>query len=253
MPYRLCFALAAIAALSWLVFATQAPHARGQGPPKAAAAEKKESASDGGDLELVERLNLARREYQKTLEQIRAHYHTAGDLERMRWAEEELRQYHRIPKQAFRLEQVVPPPTLRGTVNIPEANKLFTRAMEYKDKGSGVTYIDNQRRAELLFDQLITQYPQSNKISDTAYQLGDIYESKAYKQYRRAALWFERCFQWNDLTNLDARLRAARLYDRQMLDRGRAIELYREIKTHETDAKRHAEADKRLAELQGGR
>jgi hypothetical protein len=252
MRYRWCVPLAAAAALSWLVLPS--PPGLGQSANNGAAApEKKDGAPDGGDLELVQRLMMARHEYQKMLEQLRGHYLTAGDMERARWAEDELRHYHRIPKQAFILPLVVPPPTLQGTVNVPEANKIFTRALEYKDKGSGVAYVDNQRRAELLFEQLITLYPQSNKISDAAYQLGDVYESKAYKQYRRAALWFERCFQWNPLTNLDARLRAARLYDRQTLDRGRAIELYREIKTHETDAKRQAEADKRLLELSGPR
>jgi hypothetical protein len=247
MPYRCCILLAAGAALACLL---NSP-VRSQPPGKGSSAEKKEG--DGADLELVERLMGARREYQKMLEQLRSHYLNTGDLERARWAEDELRQYHRIPKQPFRLELVVPPPTLQGTVNIPEANKLFMRAMEYKDKGSGTDYIDNQRRAELLLQQLITQYPQSNKISDSAYALGDLYESKAYKQYRHAAWYFERSFQWNPSTNLDARLRAARLYDKQMLDRGRAIELYREVKQHDTDARRHAEADKRLQELSGGR
>ncbi len=50
---------------------------------------------------------------------------------------------------------------------------------------------------------------------------------------------------------LDARLRAARLYDKQLMDRNRAAELYREVTTHETDAKRIAEAEKRLVELSG--
>jgi TolA-binding protein len=195
----------------------------------------------------------ARSEYQKMLEQLRAHYMNVGDLERARWSEDELRQFHRIPKQAFRLDLVVPPETLRASVNVPEANKMFTRALSYKDKGYGTDYIDNQRRAELLFQQLITQYPQSDKIADAAYQLGDVYESKAYKQYRRAAQYFERGFQWNPTTGSDARLRAARLYDKQMLDRGRAVELYREIITHETDPRRLDEANKRLQVLSGGR
>ena len=59
--------------------------------------------------------------------------------------------------------------------------------MTYKDKGWGTDYIDNQRRAELLFQKLLTDHPQSDKISDAAYQLGDLYESKAYRQYDRAA------------------------------------------------------------------
>src|SRR5262249_29144299 len=135
------------------------------------------------DMEMVERLLAARRDYQTTLEQLRTYYQSTGDLEKMRWAEEELRHYHRVPKQAFNLELDVPPPTLQASQNIYEANELYRRAMTYKDKGWGNDYIDNQRRAEILFQQLLTTYPQSNKISDAAYQLGDLYEGRAYKQY----------------------------------------------------------------------
>ena len=135
-------------------------------------------------------------------------------------------------------------PTSIGNTNIPEANKLFTAAMAYKEKGWGTDYIDNQRRAEILFQKLLTEYPQSNRIDEAAYQLGDIYDSKAYKQYQRSAAYFERCFQWNPKTTSDARLRAARIYDKQLSDRSRAIEIYKEVTTHETDAKRSAEATK---------
>jgi TolA-binding protein len=208
----------------------------------------KADAGTPSDIEMVERLLVARREYQKVLEQLRAHYLSVGDLERAKWAEDELRQYHRIAKQAFRLELDVPPPTLQADTNIPEANKLFTRAMRFKDQGWGTDYIDNQRRAELLFQRLLTDYPQSDKISDTAYMLGDIYESKAYRQYRRAASYFERCYQWNQKTQFDARLRAAHIYDRQLLERTKAIEIYREVTLHETDPQRTDEATNRIAD-----
>jgi tetratricopeptide (TPR) repeat protein len=228
---------ATLGALAW--GQTVAPVGTGKSP----------SAGPASDIELVEKLLVARKEYENILRQLRAHYVQVGDLERAKWAEEELRQYHRIPKQAFRLELDVPPPTLQANTNIPEANKLYMRAMAYKDKGFYNDYIDNQRRAEILLQQLLTQYPQSNKISDAAYQLGDIYESKAYRQYRRAASYFERCYQWNPTTHFDARLRAARIYDRQLLERGKAIEIYRDILNHETDPRQHEEAQKRLTDL----
>src|SRR5439155_1584991 len=85
-------------------------------------------------------------------------------------------------------------------------------------------------------------YPQSDKIDDAAFQLGEIYESKAYKQYRRAAMYYERTFQWNQNTQFEARLRAARLYDKQLNERARAIELYKEVTTHETDTKGREES-----------
>jgi TolA-binding protein len=210
-------------------------------------------AANVTDIELVERLLAARRDYQLVLEKLRNHYAAAGDMERARWAEEELIQFHRVPKQAYRLELDVPPPTLQATQNIPDANELYRRAMTFKDKGWGNDYIDNQRRAEILLQQLLTNYPQSDKIGDAAYQLGDLYENKPYKQYRRSAQYFERCFQWHPNTQLDARLRAARLYDKLLNERARAIELYREVTTHETDAKRLQEAQKRLTELSAKR
>jgi hypothetical protein len=205
------------------------------------------------DVEFVERILAARRDYQVALEELRRHYLSVGDLERARWAEEELVQFHRISKHAYRLELDVPPPTLQAQHNINEANELYMRAMSYKDKGWRTDYIDNQRRAEILLQQLLSSYPQSDKIDDAAYQLGDIYESSAYKQYRRSAQYFERCFQWNPNTQFDARLRAARLYDKQLSERSRALELYREVATHEVDPKRRAEAQKRLTELSGGK
>jgi hypothetical protein len=243
MPWRWSF----MVILALVASASTAMPLRGQ--TVTPVGNGKAPAATPSDIELVEKLLVARREYQRILEQLRTHYISVGDVERAKWAEEELRQYHRIPKQAFRLELDVPPPTLQASTNIPDANKLYTRAMGYKDRGWGTDYTDNQRRAELLFQQLLTQYPQSDKISDAAYQLGDLYESKGYRQYRRAAQYFERCYQWNPTTHFDARLRAARIYDKQLLERGRAIEIYREVTTHETDPRRLEEAQKRLTDL----
>ena len=173
-----------------------------------------------------------------------------GELEKARWAEEELRQYHRIPKQAFRLELDVPSEKLRVDKHIPEANKLFIRAMEFKGKGSGVDFIDNQRRAELLFQEILTKYPHSDKISDVAFMLGDIYESKPYKMYYRAVEYYHRCYQWNSKTSHEARLRAARIYDKHLNNRTKALEMYREVAQYDVvDPRRKQEADRRIAEL----
>jgi hypothetical protein len=225
--------------------------ARGQTTAKTPAGAK--AVQGTSDIELVEKLLAARREYQRSLEKLRLHYLRVGDIERSHWAEEELKQYHLISKQAYRLELDVPPPTLQANQNIPEANKLYQRAMLYKDRGWGTDYTYNMRRAELLLQQILSQYPQCDKIGAAAYQLGEIYESKGYKQYRRAAQYYERAFQWNRHTHFQARLRAARLYDKQLLERGRAIELYREVTTHEIDPKQIEEAEARLRELNGSR
>ena len=249
MPRRFLFAALCLpVGVAALLYAqsSNAPPDKDKNPPAATPAA-------ASDIEKVERVLAARREYQLSLESLRAQYISTGDIERARWAEDELLQFHRINKQAFRMELDVPPPTLQASYNIPEANELYKQAMTYKNKGWGTDYLDNQRRAELLFQKMLSDHPQSDKIGEAAYQLGDIYESKAYKQYDRAAHYFERCFQWNPKTQNDARLRAAHLYERSVGERSHAIDIYRDIVNHETDPERIAEAQKRLAELSAGK
>lgn len=205
------------------------------------------------DVELVEKVLAARRDYQVSLEALRAHYISVQDTERERWTEDELREFHRINKKAYNLDLDVPPPTLRAEKNIPEANELYKRAMTFKEKGWGADYTDNQRRAELLFQQILTSYPESDKIDDAAYRLAEMYEGKSYKQYRRAEVYYERTFQWNPNTQFDARLRAARLQDKVLANRTEAVRLYEEVMQHETDESWLDEAKKRLQELRSTR
>src|SRR2546423_213728 len=113
-PYRLVMPLAVLLAVVY----TSLPAAQ----TKSGGASK-----ENGDIALVEKLLIARRDYQRALELLRAHYVNTGDAERAKWAEEELRDYHRINHQAYRLDLDVPPPTLQASTNIPEANKLVTR------------------------------------------------------------------------------------------------------------------------------
>src|SRR5436190_15998659 len=99
------------------------------GSVRAQPATPAKTTKPNSDMPLVRNLLECRGKYQETLEQLRLYYISAGDLEKARWAEEELRQYHRISKQAFSLPLDVPPPTLQAAKNIPEANQLFMQAM----------------------------------------------------------------------------------------------------------------------------
>lgn len=204
----------------------------------------------GRETDLVEKVLSQRREYQRSLEALRLHYLQNNQVEKARWAQEELIQYHRIAKQPYILELDVPPSNLgqQATINSPEANELYRRALTYKDKGWGNDYTDNQRRAEILLQMILTNYPTSNRISDTAFQLGELYEGKAYKQTQRAAIYYDRSAQWNP-QQAEGRFRAARLYEQNNIDRNRALELYREVTTHDTDPKRVEDAKQRLEQL----
>lgn len=202
------------------------------------------------DSDLVQRVIAARKEYQQSLASLYQHYEKIGDRERARWVEEELKAFHLMTKPSYRLDIAdVPPPTLEAKANIKEANELFIEAMRYKDKGSGTDYQLNQKRAELLLREILDKHPTSDKIADVAYQLGELYEGRAFKQYDRAAAYFERAFQWQKGSRTDARLRAAVIYDKQLNERTKAIELYREHIANDTNVERIKLAEKRLADI----
>lgn len=220
-------------------------------PPVATRPAATRPAAGASDIELVERLLEARKNHAAALRDLYEYYRKTGDVQRMKWAEDELKQYHRLPHYAYRLDLDLPSPKLQPLYNIAKANDLYRDALRYKDRGLGTDYIDNQKRAEILFQQLLSEYPQCTKIGDAAYQLGEIYESRAFRHYERAAAYFERCVRWQPDTPLDARLRAARLYDRELKNRTKAIELYRQVVDFETEPNRLQEARRRLADLNG--
>ena len=228
-------------------------------PAFAAARQDKKAealppAAATSDVEAVEKLLLARKDYEASLKKLWQHYSTNGDKLRQKWVEDELMAYHLMFKPSYNLDvHDVPPPTLQATTNVREANELYRMAMEYKGKGTGTEYILNMRRAEVLLREILEKYPNSDKIPEVAYQLAQMYESRAYNQFDRAARYYERSFQWARGSRTDARLRAAMLYDRQLNERSKAILLYRDVIEHDIDPERLRTAERRLAELTGGK
>ena len=216
--------------------------------PKGSATER------AGEVELVEGVLKARKDYWTSLDRLRQHYLSANEIEKAKWVEDELRSYHRMMKYSYRLDvKDVPPPTLQPKQNITEANNLFRRAIEYNGKGEGEGYVDNQRRAEILLQAILEKHPESDKIAEAAYHLGDIYEHyRPRPQFERAAAYYERSFQWNKASTTDARMRAARIYDRDLKMLDKAKEYYRAVMNHDTNPERVADAEKRLHELSGG-
>src|SRR5262249_37250822 len=191
----------------------------------------------------------ARRAYANSLKALIDHYRSTGDTRRAQMAEEELRTFHRSPHPVYRLELDVPSARLQPLYNQKEANDLYRWAMSYKDKGVGTEYTDNQHRAEILLQELLSKYPQSNKISDAAYMLGELYEGRTSRRREGAGASFGPCSEWNPNTKYAARVRAPRLYDRDLKDRNRAIELYRAALDNETIPARRQEAQRRLTDL----
>lgn len=205
------------------------------------------------ETELVKKVFEARDAYQASLERLRAFYiHTNND-ENRQWVDKELTEYHLMVKSPYVLELDLPPADLKPDTSIPKANRLLREAVDWKDKRSMLDRDrgENYKRAELLLRRLLTDYKKSDKISEACYYLGEIYSSKYFAQYRRSVAFYERAFLYQPNTSLDARLRAANVYDKYLADRRRAIELYQEVLGREIDPAQTKEARKRLDDLLG--
>ena len=136
MPRRFAFVALCLRSRRWPPCCTprrptprrqgQEPAGRRRPPPPAARTSKRSSASWPPAASTS-----------SASEASRAHYISTGDIERARWAEDELLQFHRVSKQAFRLELDVPPPTLQAAYNIPEANELYTPGDDLQGQGLG--------------------------------------------------------------------------------------------------------------------
>lgn len=216
-----------------------------------------QDAKRGNDqeVELVKKIYETRDAYQASLERLRAFYIHTSNEENRQWVEKELTEYHLMVKSPYILELDLPPADLKAESSIPKANRLLREAIDWKEKRSLLDRErgENFKRAELLLRRLLNDYKRSDQISAACYHLGDIYASKYFQQYRRAVAFYERSFHYQPNTSLDSRLKAAAVYDRNLADRRRAIELYQEVLGRETDPAQTKEARRRLDDLLGTR
>jgi tetratricopeptide (TPR) repeat protein len=96
-------------------------------------------------------------------------------------------------------------------------------------------------------NDLIQEYPTSDKIDDAAYLAGEIHEY--FGDYSIALLYYKRAVQWNANTPHPACYRAARILDYKLTDRGQALQLYREALDKESDMINVADVQQRIVDL----
>ena len=205
------------------------------------------------ERELVVRVHQARESYQRSLEILRGHYIRSRKDEERYWVEQELSQFHLMVKDPFLLDLDLPSKNLKPTQHQPQANQILTDALEHLRRTTLTEQAKNAHRAELLLRRLIRDYPQSDKVDDACYYLGEIYSGKHFEQYRRAAAFYERVLVYRADSELPARLKAALLYDQKLGDRARAIQLYQEVLNRNSDLAQQKEARRRLDRLLGSR
>jgi tetratricopeptide (TPR) repeat protein len=185
------------------------------------------ATTKAGETDIVEQVATNRQAYQQALGQLVDYYTRTGNHMKLMWAKKELAALNSMPQYNYIVEASVAGSELRATTAIPEADYLFWEASEFERKAS-LLFIKDDNLLRLALDrynQLIRKHPSSDKIDDAAYRAAGIYEH--FKDYRVAALYYQRTYQWNPDTTYAVRFREAFILDKQLRERREALEAYR--------------------------
>ena len=183
---------------------------------------------DATEVDYVESLAAARDAYRQALISLTEYYGSVGNATKLQWSKLELKTFDQMVRYAYLQPAEWVPENLQATDAIEEADILYRQAKSLYNESGGMIIVANRAKLQQalgLFNQLIREYPTSDKIDDAAYRAGRIYEY--LKNYQLAAIYYQRAFQWNEATSYPARYRAAYVMDQKLRMRAEALELYK--------------------------
>jgi tetratricopeptide (TPR) repeat protein len=209
------------------------------------------SVVDAGEADIIEHMAASRLAYRQYLESLIAYYKKTGDNMKLGWAESELKMLNETPQYNYIIEASVAGPDLKARDSDNAANYLYDEACRFEKtaKRLGLIVDENLLRVALdKYNQVIKQYPVSDKIDDAAFRAAGIYEY--FKDYTIALLYYQRAYQWDPTTIYTPRFKAAYILDEYLSRRAEALELYQQALQKENLGKEQkALAEKRIAEL----
>jgi tetratricopeptide (TPR) repeat protein len=193
---------------------------------------------DSSEADLVEAVLTYRAQYARNLEALGEYYRSHGYYRKLKWAETEMADVRRIKPFKYILEAEVPSASLQPSTKIADADALYDKGLaKMKEGGHGTPVFYREktmREAVTLFTDLINRYPNSDKIDDAAFQLGEIYKEYFQDQEEIALKWYQRALDWDPKTPYPVRFQSAVVTDYRLHDRARALELYHDVLKHET-------------------
>jgi tetratricopeptide (TPR) repeat protein len=148
----------------------------------------------------------------------------------------------------------------KPVASFPEADRLYIEAEAFEKRAGFLPVLDlpilkdenSLRLALSKYNQIIKNYPSSDKIDDAAYKAGVIYEY--FKDYSIALLYYQSAYEWDPDGLYPGRFRAARLLDKHLYRKDEALQLYQQAIKTEGRYERYREwrefAEKRIKELQ---
>jgi tetratricopeptide (TPR) repeat protein len=192
------------------------------------------------EADLAEQLAVSRQAYRRGLEVMVQHYTKRGDNMKLTWAQKELDALNAIPQYNYVVEATIAGSNLKANKSISEADYLYNDAVRLEDQAGQFLVIKDDNLLRLALDkynQLISKFPNSDKIDDAAFRAAGIYEH--FKDYTIAVLYYQRCYQWDPQTIYPAKYKAAYILDNYLRRRAEALQLYQEALQEITKTGQH--------------
>jgi len=175
--------------------------------------------------QLVSELNASRESYRRSLVDLIQYYMDVGDHQRLTNSRKELKALNKVPQYKYIIKVLIAA-NVMSTENIEAANTLFHNGLVYKNSLNILNKRSNLLFAVSRFEEIMKEYPESDKADDAAYELGSIYESFYFKDYEVAAYYYVKCYELNPNTDKPARYLAGRVYDIYLKDYDNARQNY---------------------------
>ena len=187
---------------------------------------------EADEVLLVELTVAARQDYRAAIAGLQSHYDGLGDEEKIRLIRGMFEKFDPVRTYMYYLSAEIPAKTLVASDDVAEANAAFEASLRHYAKSRSLLAFGakvRKARHEALVGLrgLVRSYPTSSKIGRSAFFIAEIYRS--LDEPARAAVWYDRAFQWDAALPDPARYRAATLYDhnRQMRDPAKARRYYK--------------------------
>lgn len=182
------------------------------------------------EVQLVEQMAAYRARYKQYLDLMVQFYDRQGNQLKHDWAIQELANLSNGPERAYLVVAELAGPDLKASNMHDSADQLYEQGIAQMKNGAGTIGKLFYNKKELYgaintFNQLISDYPDSDKIDDAAFQIAEIY-NHYLKDYTTALMYYQRVWQWDPQTTLPVRFWVARIYDEQFKDRVKALEYY---------------------------
>lgn len=200
---------------------------------------------------LVKRVEISRENYKNTLSELAKFYLSIGDQLRFKKASIELNGINEIPQPLYDIaadETKSALPYGRES-SIEEADILFYDADSYRNFIGSFNRKKSLNLAIKRYQRVIEKYPTSDKVSDAAYFIAEIYSGPLFGAYEDAAAYYVKCYELNPATQRPALYKAARMYDHWLKNPKKAIQYYEQASENSPEYKYRKRAKDRLEEL----